>query len=203
LEASKSRTVASRVARAFERGPLRVGGSTFAVLFLLSRLAFAAPQIVTANMTGGQETPVNASTATGTCSASVDPSTLRVSLSGAFSGLGAQASAASLRGLAARGEVAPVLLAQTALTAGASGTFSGSGTLTSAQVAGMLTGETYCEVDDAAFPSGEIRGQLTIPLGVPALSVESMALLGALLACAGVARQRIHAGSGSRRARDV
>jgi hypothetical protein len=58
-------------------------------------------------------------------------------------------------------------------------------------------------VDDAAFPSGEIRGQLTIPLGVPALSVESMALLSALLACAGVARQRIHARSGGRRARDV
>ncbi len=179
-----------------------MGGSTFAVLLLTSRLAFAAPQSVTANMTGGQETPSNASAATGTCSASVDPSTLRVSFSGTFSGLAAQASAASLRGLAGRGAVGPVLLAQTTVTAGASGTFSGSGTLTSAQVAGMLAGETYCELDDAAFPSGEIRGQLTIPRVAPALSVESLALLGALLACAGVARQKIQARSGWRRAQD-
>ncbi len=180
-----------------------MGGSIFAVLLLLSRLAFAAPQFVTGNMTGGQETPVNASAATGTCSASVDPSTLQVSFSGAFSGLGAQASAASLRGLAGRGAMGPVLLAQTTLTAGASGTFSGSGTLTSAQVAGILAGETYCEMDDAAFPSGEIRGQLTIPSVVPALSVESLALLVALLACAGVARRRIQARPGWRRAQDI
>ena len=169
----------------------------------MSRLAFGAPQFVTANMTGGQEAPANASTATGTCSASVDPSTLRVSFSGAFSGLGAQASAASLRGLAGRGAVGPVILSQATLTASASGTFSGSGTLTSAQVAGMLAGETYCEMDDAAFPSGEIRGQLAIPSVVPALPVESTALLGVLLAWASVARQRIQARSGGSRAQDV
>jgi hypothetical protein len=35
--------------------------------------------------------------------------------------------------------------------------FSGSGALTGSQVAGMLAAETYCEIDDGAFPSGEIR----------------------------------------------
>ncbi len=180
-----------------------MGVLIFVALVLFSRLALAAPQFLVANMTGGQETPANASTAMGTCSASVDPATLRVSFSGTFTGLAAQASAASLRGLAGAGTVGPVLLAQTSLAAGVSGTFSGSGTLTSAQVAGMLAGEIYCEMDDAAFPSGEIRGQLTLPSVVPALTPEALAWLGALLGCAGVALQRMRTRSLRHRAQDA
>jgi hypothetical protein len=203
LEASKSRTVSWQLARGFERAAHRVGGAIFVALVLVSGLALAAPQFLVAQMTGGQETPANSSTATGTCSANVDPATLRVSFSGSFTGLAAQASAASLRGLAGAGAVGPVLLSQTSLAAGVSGNFSGSGTLTSAQVAGMLAGDIYCEMDDAAFPSGEIRGQLTLPSVVPTLTPEALAGLGALLGCAGVALQRIRARFPPRRAPDA
>jgi hypothetical protein len=40
------------------------------------------------------------------------------------------------------------------------GTFDGSGTLSAANVAAMLAGNTYLDIHSAAFPAGEIRGQI-------------------------------------------
>jgi hypothetical protein len=42
----------------------------------------------------------------------------------------------------------------------ATGTFSGNGALTAAQVADVLAGKGYVNVRSTVFPSGEIRGQL-------------------------------------------
>jgi len=81
---------------------------------------------------------------------------------------------------------APVLLAQGTLTSGTSGTFSGSGTLTPEQVAGLLAAKTYCEVDDPAFPSGEIRGQLSPPSAAPALMPVGVGWLALALGGAGI-----------------
>jgi hypothetical protein len=41
-----------------------------------------------------------------------------------------------------------------------SGTFSGGGSLTNQQVMDMLGGNTYINIRDSVYPSGEIRGQI-------------------------------------------
>jgi MYXO-CTERM domain-containing protein len=161
-----------------------------AVLVVLPDQALAAPQTLSATMNGAQETPANASVATGSCTASADPTTLQVTFSGTFSSLASPASAAVLRGLAKPGSVAPVLLSATTVTAALAGTFTGSGALTSEQVSGMIAGETYCEIDDAAFPTGEIRGQLAVPVPSPAEPWWGVAGLAALLGFAGAASRR-------------
>jgi hypothetical protein len=150
-------------------------------LVSLSGIAGAA-QSLSATMTGTQEVPPNTSGGGGACTATVDTTTLMVTFGGSFSGLTAPASAASLRGLAPAGSVGAVLLPQTSLTPATAGTFSGSGTLTPLQVRGVLAGETYCEIDDPAFPSGEIRGQLRVPPPVPALPPHGVAIVAVVLA---------------------
>jgi len=160
------------------------------LLIVLPGQAAAAPQTLSATMSGAQETPANASVATGSCTGSADPTTLQVTFSCTFSNLASRASSAVLRGLAKPGTAAPVLLSATTVTAALSGTFTGSGALTTQQVSGMLAGETYCEIDDAAFPSGEIRGQLALPAASPAEPWWSLVGLAALLGRAGAASRR-------------
>ena len=56
-----------------------------------------------------------------------------------------------------------------------SGTFGGYGTLTSGQITDMLNSNTYINVRDSVYPSGEIRGQLIL---VPEPSTVALACLG-------------------------
>jgi hypothetical protein len=44
--------------------------------------------------------------------------------------------------------------------------FSGSGTLSAANMAGLLAGQTYLNVHTAANPGGEIRGQVPEPSSI-------------------------------------
>jgi hypothetical protein len=133
----------------------------FVAFSMAPALVIAAPRSVHADLTGTQVVPPNASTATGTCAATVDTTTLQVTFNGTFTNLAASPTSVAIRGLAGPGAIAPVLLVHSTVTAAMSGTFSGGGFLTAAQTAGMLAGQTYCEIDDVAFPSGEVRGQLT------------------------------------------
>lgn len=91
-----------------------------------------------------------------------------------------------------------MLLAPGTLTSGTSGTFAGNGTLTPEQVAGLLAAKAYCEVDDPAFPSGEVRGQLSLPPVVPALMPAGVGWLAIALGGAGVVALRAR-GRGTRR----
>jgi hypothetical protein len=87
---------------------------------------------------------------------------------------------------------APALFSAMTLSASTAGTFTGGGTLTPEQVSGILAGQSYCEVDDAVFPSGEIRGQLTNASAAPAPALPgamSLILVLALIGI-GVASQR-------------
>ncbi len=160
--------------------------------------AGATVHALTRAMTGLQEVPADTSTASGSCTASVDDSTLTVTFDGSFAGLQSPASAVTLHGLAGPGVVAPVLL-QAAFPAATSGTFSGSGSLSATDVAGMLGGKSYCEIADGAFPTGEIRGQLTptTPTSTPALppgaAVALLLLLGGTGAWATAKRNRVSA----------
>ena len=151
-------------------------------------LAVAASQFVHAGLTGAQVVPPNGSVATGTCDAIVNTSTLQVTFNGAFASLAAPPTSITIRGLASPGAVAPVLLVHSAVTAATTGTFSGGGSLTVSQIAGMLGGQTYCEIDNPFFPSGEIRGQLTQV--APALPGGTIPLLFLTLAGIGLALGR-------------
>ena len=174
--------------------------SLFALLVLASSPSFASTQVVSGTMNGAQEVPPHTTAATGTCTATIDEVAGNVTFSGTFSGLGAAASSANLRGSAGPGATAPVILTQTSITPSAAGTFSGSGTLTGPLLAAMLSGQTYCEIDDAAFPAGEIRGQLTVATPIPALPPGALALLAAAICGAGIAALRRSDRNASRRA---
>jgi Ca2+/H+ antiporter len=78
------------------------------------------------------------------------------------------------------------MLKQSTMGATTTGNFVGSGTLAPGQVAAILGGAAYCEVDTSLFPMGEIRGQLALATFVPAVSKWHMILLAAALALVGI-----------------
>jgi hypothetical protein len=162
------------VAASLRRRCVPIASAT--ALLLAAAPALAAVQVLTTTMSGAAEVPGNGSTATGTCAVTVDDVANTVSFSGTFTGLGAAGAAAGLNGLAAPGIEGPVIVPAGTVTSAIAGSFSGGGSVAAADVAGILAGRTYCEVDDAAFPQGEIRGQIGA-LATPALERAHVALL--------------------------
>src|SRR6185437_4937792 len=112
-----------------------------------------------ANLTGGQETPPNNSTAGGRASLllSPDEKTARVSLT--FSGLSSGQTDAHIHGPATLGVSAPPVFP---LPLGQLSDFSI--TLTPAQVQDLKNGLFYINVHSLNFPTGEIRGQFASSL---------------------------------------
>jgi hypothetical protein len=179
----------AKVASRLLRGLAGISSATL-LLLLLSQPALASTQTLRAQLSGAQEVPADTSTATGSCTASVDTASGHLTFSGTFSGLRAAATAAAIHGLVGSGAIAGVIVPQTTVTNAVSGTFSGSGTLTSQELAGTLAGQTYCEIDDAAFPSGEIRGQLTVSVAAPAFPPLAVGLLVIVLGGVGLVSLR-------------
>lgn len=117
------------------------------------------PSYIRASALGGaDEVPANASTATATGQVTVEPTTL--ALSGAVVTTGIQGTAAYIREGAA-GAAGPVIFT---LTGGSGGIWKvpASTVLTSAQYASLQAGHYYFDVSSAAFPDGEIRGQIEL-----------------------------------------
>lgn len=115
-------------------------------------------QYFTNTLSGTQEVPPNASTATGSVTALLDKITNQVYVTGDFHNLSAAASAAHLhRGLT--GISGPVIVPISA-TADTSGTITGSAIVSSTFADSMIRGFTYVNIHNALFPGGEIRGQL-------------------------------------------
>jgi hypothetical protein len=83
---------------------------------------------------------------------------------------------------AAVGANGPTVFSFTLDTPGnTSGTFSGSGTLTTDQITDLNAGNLYVNITDSVFPSGEIRGQILAapePTTMALMGVASVALLG-------------------------
>lgn len=135
-----------------------------------SSAASAAVWTVTVNLDGLQEFPSNASPGTGTADVTVNDVTGLVIISGTYSGMLGNVNNAHLHGLAPAGANAGVLFGLTQ-TGGTSGTISGSGTLSAANLAGLLNNLTYINIHSTAFPGGEIRGQVIVPAPVSMLAV--------------------------------
>lgn len=160
-----------------------------AALFLgtAAAFSFASPasalgtHTLFAVLSGANEVPLVATGGIGTCTLTLDDVTGSVSVTGSFTGLTSNATAAHIHGLAGPGMNGGILVGLTE-TGGTSGNISGGGTLTPAEITGMLSGQTYVNVHTTTNPGGEIRGQVTA--SVPAMPWSYAAAL-AVLALAG------------------
>jgi hypothetical protein len=117
--------------------------------------------VTTFNMTlsASQEVPVNTSAATGNVQVMLNRTTGAVTVTGSFSGLTSNATAAHIHGPAAVGMTAPPLITLTVPSA-TSGPVTGNGTMTDVQMTDMLGGMTYVNIHSSTYPDGEIRAQV-------------------------------------------
>jgi hypothetical protein len=129
-------------------------------LALLGSTAQAQTHFV-ANLTGAQEVPPNASTATGFGRVTLNAAQTQITASVYYTGLGSNVTVGHIHGPGAAGANGPVLFnlaPATGVTAGSvvAATF----TITPAQVADLAAGLHYFNIHTSGFPGGEIRGQL-------------------------------------------
>ncbi|HEY3243182.1 MAG TPA: CHRD domain-containing protein [Phycisphaerae bacterium] len=136
-------------------------GTILGILAVAAMTPPAAADIhnLTAALTGAQEVPPTPSAGTGSCNITLDDVTGLVTANCTFMGLTSPANAAHIHGLAPPGMNAGILIPLT-VTPATSGTVTGSGTLSAANVTGMLNGLTYVNIHTGQFPGGEIRGQI-------------------------------------------
>jgi hypothetical protein len=113
-------------------------------------------------------------TPTGLATLVVDTSSGLVEVTGSYTGMTTDVTAAHLHGLADPGVATGVLFGFDT-TGGVAGTFSGTGTLSAENLAGLLDGKTYVNVHTSQNGAGEIRAQV-----VPEPSSMLLVLLGAL-----------------------
>ncbi len=135
------------------------------VLALLLTVALAASASAatgfTTMLSGANEVPPNASTASGTVVAILDNTGTQLACTVTFTGLTTGLTAAHIH-KAAAGTNGSVLFpfATTAVAGMTSGTFSQTFTLTSANVSDLQNGLYYVNIHTSTYPGGEIRGQL-------------------------------------------
>ena len=115
---------------------------------------------LSANANGATEVPANSATATGGLTGTYDKSTNKLTYSITWTGLTGTPAALHFHGPALPGVNASPIVTLTINTAAVTGGSSGEVTLTEPQEADMLAGKWYWNVHTAAFPGGEIRGQV-------------------------------------------
>jgi hypothetical protein len=135
----------------------------------LALVASAQSLTSTVNLNAAQEVPAPAVPSTGTAMATVtvDAATRAVSVSGTYSGLTSNQTAAHIHS-GAFGVAGGVLLSLSG-TGGTSGSFSGSGVLTTGQFNTFLAGDLYLNIHTISNGPGELRGQIVNVTGAAAL----------------------------------
>jgi hypothetical protein len=108
-------------------------------------------------LSGATEVPPNDSKASGTLNASLDTSTKVLSWTIEYSGLTGPATAAHFHGPADAGRNAPPVLP---IDGSLDSPLKGTATLSDEQATDLQAGKWYFNVHSAAYPNGEIRGQL-------------------------------------------
>jgi MYXO-CTERM domain-containing protein len=129
-------------------------GTAFALL-LGSSVASAAPVLYKATLNGAQETPANASAATGTAMLSFNNNKLTGSV--ALVGLAVTSAQHIHVGVCGTGGL-PTMNSN--LVGPVGGIITVNVTLTTAEATALATGGLYVNVHSTAFPNGEIRGQI-------------------------------------------
>jgi hypothetical protein len=184
----------STKSRFFTEMPLmtrtRLGSAIGFALLLFLCVAGANAQSFDANLDPFQEVPPHNTPGYGSADATLSGAILSIVVgTGSYTDLLAGATAVTLND-AAPGVNGPIIASLTLDTPGnTSGTFSGSATLTSAQITDLLAGNTYINIRDSVFPSGEIRGQV-IATPEPS-SVVLSALAGLSVLASGLRRRKL------------
>ena len=114
--------------------------------------------IFEARLSGAQEVPTVNSAGSGQAELQWNRTTNVASWKVTFTGLSGEVTGAHIHGPASPGENAGVVIP---FMTGMSGTITGQTNLTSAQALDLAAGRWYVNIHTAAFPGGEIRGQLT------------------------------------------
>jgi hypothetical protein len=150
---------------------LRLIAVAFAILIVANR---SSAQVVHFDvyLDPFQEVPPHNTPAYGSADLTLDVAAAKVSVdagTGNYADLLAGATSVRIQD-AAVGMNGPTIVSLTLDTPGnTTGTFSGSGTLTPTQITDMLAGNTYINIADSVFPSGELRGQIVPEPGSLAL----------------------------------
>ncbi len=146
------------------------------IIAVLGSLVLSHAQSYQANLDPFQEVPPHNTPGYGSADFTLSGTTFSIDAgTGSYADLLAGASTVRLQD-AAVGANGPTIFTFSLDTPGnTSGTFSGSGTLTAEQITDLNAGNLYVNITDPVFPSGEIRGQIVVPVPEPA----TMVLMGA------------------------
>ena len=116
------------------------------------------------NGSGAQEVPTNSSSGTATLTGTYNATTNQLVYDINWSNLTNIATAVHFHGPAPMGVSAGVLVGLTVTNTAINGRANGTVTLTQAQETALLNGEVYYNIHTAAFPDGEVRGQVSAVL---------------------------------------
>ena len=113
----------------------------------------------TTQLRGANEVPPVVSQGSGSVDAALNKDTMLLRWKVTYSGMTGPATVGHFHGPAAVGANSGVALGWTnPITTG----MEGSATLTAAQAADLMAGKWYANIHTAAFPGGELRGQMTV-----------------------------------------
>jgi len=125
--------------------------------------AQAAPISFTAQLSGAQQVPPVATSATGSANLTYDSSTRVLTWSVSYSGIASEVTMAHFHGPAAAGSNAGVEIWISVKGSAATSPITGQATLTADQARQLMAGQLYINVHSKDHPSGEIRGQVVPP----------------------------------------